>query len=104
MTEDELALFDLLKNDNLSKADRERVKQASRSLLNSLRKVIAPLKRWTEKAQTQAEVEVFILDRLYQELPAPPCTEEETQEVAKRVYRHIRQQSASGLFSVSVAP
>ena len=33
LTEDELALFDLLKKDSLSKADRERVKQASRDLL-----------------------------------------------------------------------
>jgi hypothetical protein len=33
LREDELALFDLLKKDNLSKAERERVKLASRSLL-----------------------------------------------------------------------
>jgi type I restriction enzyme R subunit len=37
LSEDELALFDLLKKDNLGKADRERVKLASRSLLDSVR-------------------------------------------------------------------
>jgi hypothetical protein len=31
--------------------------------------VIAPLDRCTEKEQTQAEVQTFILDRIYQELP-----------------------------------
>jgi len=66
LSEDELALFDLLKKDNLSKADRERVKLASQSLLDSVRRLIAPLERWTEKEQTQAEVETFILDYVYQ--------------------------------------
>lgn len=35
LSEEELALFDLLLKDNISKADRERVKQDSRSLLAS---------------------------------------------------------------------
>ena len=43
LTEDELALFDLLRKENLSKVDRERVKLASQSLLDSVRKLIAPL-------------------------------------------------------------
>lgn len=95
LTEDELALFDLLKKDSLSKADRERVKIASRSLLEAIRKLIAPLERWTEKEQTQAEVEVSILDHVFEELPTPPFTEDEKQMVAKRVYQHIWQQSAA---------
>jgi len=103
LSEDELALFDLLKKDNLSKADRERVKLASRSLLESIRKLIAPLERWTEKEQTQAEVEVSILDHVFDELPTPPFTEDEKQVVAKRVYQHIWQQSAGGSFGAAFA-
>lgn len=37
MSDDELAMFDLLHRDNITKVDRERLKQASRSLLASLR-------------------------------------------------------------------
>ena len=96
LSEDELALFDLLKKDNMAKAGRERVKQASQSLLDSIRKLIAPLERWTEKEQTQAEVEVFILDHLFETLPTPPFTSEEKQAVAKRVFQHVWQQSACG--------
>ena len=33
--------------ENISKADRERLKQASRSLLASLRKVLASMRDWT---------------------------------------------------------
>ena len=95
MSEDELALFDLLKKPELSKGDRERVKQASRGLLASIRELIAPLERWTEKEQTQAEVEVFILDRRFAVLPTPPFTPDDKQVVAKRVYQHIWQQSAN---------
>jgi type I restriction enzyme R subunit len=61
LSEEELALFDLLKKDNLAKTELERVKLASKSLLASLRGLIAPLERWTEKDQTQAEVETFTM-------------------------------------------
>jgi type I restriction enzyme R subunit len=93
LSEEELALFDLLKKDSLSKTETERVKQASRSLLESVRRLIAPLERWTEKGQTQAEVETFILDYIYQELPSPPFTEDEKQSIAKLAYNHVWQRS-----------
>ena len=98
LTEEQLALFDLLKKESLSGSEREKIKTASRELLAELQRLIAPLEQWTEKEQTQAEVEVFILDHVYQALPEPPYTTKEKKEVADLVYRHIWQQSASGLF------
>jgi len=100
LTEDELALFDLLKKENLSKADRERVKLASRDLLASVRRLVAPLERWTEKEQTQAEVEVFILDKIYESLPTPPFDDDEKQQIALLAYQHIWQQSAGAGYSM----
>jgi len=93
LSEDQLALFDLVRRDDLSKADRERIKQASKELLVGVLAVIAPLDRWTEKEQTQAEVETFILDHVYQTLPEPPYTSDDKAQVAQLVYRHIWQQS-----------
>ena len=98
LTEDELALFDLLYKPPLRKATRERVKLASKSLFESVTKLIAPLERWTEKEQTKALVEAEILDHLFQVLPSPPFTDEEKQAVAKKVYEHVWQQSADGRF------
>ena len=92
LSEEELALFDLLKRPDLTKADRERVKQASRGLLASIQALIAPLERWTDKETTQAEVEVFILDRVFESLPTPPFSDEDKERVAKSVYLHIWQQ------------
>ena len=99
LSEEQLALFDLLSKESLNKAERELIKQASRELLAELQRLIAPLEQWTEKEQTQAEVEVFILDHVYQALPEPPYTVEDKKVLAGLVYRHIWQQSANGMFA-----
>ncbi len=96
LSEDELALFDLLFKDNISKADRERLKQASKSLLTSLRELLEVVQDWTKKVSTQSEVKVFILNKLYRDLPRPPFTDQDTEETAARVYDYVWQRSASG--------
>lgn len=96
LSEEQLALFDLVQRGDLNKTERERIKQASRDLLEGVLAIITPLDRWTEKEQTQAEVEAFILDQVYLSLPEPPYTPDDKAEVAQLVYRHIWQQSSRG--------
>jgi type I restriction enzyme R subunit len=96
LSDDELALFDLLFKDDISKKDRERLKQASQGLLSSLRNLLGPMPGWIQNSSTQAEVRIFILDRLYGSLPRPPFTDEETEAIASRVYDYVWQRSASG--------
>ena len=103
LSEDELALFDLLTRADLTKADRERLKLASQALLGAIRAAIAPLERWTEKEQTKAEVETRIMDSVFVLLPSPPFTEAEKQAAAQRVYQHVWQQSSAGLFAAGAA-
>ena len=98
MSEDELAVFDLLKKENLGKAERERVKQASRDLLDSIKSRLAELDRFWEKEQTKADVEVFILDEVFTSLPTPPFTDEEKKLVAANIYAHVWQQAVSGAY------
>ena len=99
LSEDELALFDLLKKDNLGKAERERVKQSSRDLSAAVKARLAELDRFWEKEQTKAEMQVFILDEIFSSLPTPPFTTEEKAAVAGDVYAHIWQQAVSGAFA-----
>ena len=99
LSEDELALFDLLKKDNLAIAERERVKQASRDLLASITARLSELDRFWEKEQTKADVQVFILDHVYGSLPTPPFTAEEKTALATEVYTHVWQQAVSGGFA-----
>lgn len=96
LSPDELALFDRLAKDNLGKAEREKLKQASRGLLASLLELLRPMEHWTKTEQTQAEVRVFIYDRLFESLPNPPYSPEETQRVADEVYNYVWQRSANG--------
>ena len=97
--EDELALFDLLQKDDLDKVSREKVKQASRNLLASIKARLAELDRFWEKEQTKADVEVFILDQVFAGLPTPPFTPEEKKLVASNVYAHVWQQALRGEFA-----
>jgi type I restriction enzyme R subunit len=99
LEEDELALFDLLQKDGLDKPSRERVKQASRALLAAIRARLAELDRFWEKEQTKADVEVFILDEVYANLPTPPFTAAEKDLVAANVYAHVWQQAVNGTFA-----
>ena len=99
LSDEELAVFDLLKRDDLTKADRERVKQASREMLNSIKARLAELDHFWEKEQTKGEVEAFILDEIFIKLPTPPFTPEEKKLVADNVYAHVWQQAMSGGFA-----
>jgi len=96
LTDGELALFDLLFKETISKTERERLKQASRSLLSSLRDLLRPMPDWTQNTATQAEVRVLILDTLWRSLPRPPFNDADTEELANRVYEYVWQRSAAG--------
>ena len=96
LSDDELALFDLLFKERISKTDRERLKQASKALLASLEDLLRPIPGWTQNTNTQAEVKVFILDSLWRSLPRPPFNDEETESVADRVYDYVLQRSVGG--------
>ena len=102
LTDDEYVLFQMLFQDNISKTDREKLKQASKSLLASLQELLKPMPDWTKNSATQAEVKVFILDNLWRSLPKPPYTDQDTEELAGRVYDYVWQRSASGV-AIAVA-
>ena len=99
LTEEELALFDLLNKETLGKTERERVKQASRDLLATIKARLAEIDRFWESEKTKAEVKVLILDEVHTKLPSPPFTAEDMETVANEVYAHVWQQAVSGEFA-----
>lgn len=96
LNEDQLALFDLMLKADITKTERERVKQASQSLLESLKSLLGTMPAWLETTGTQAEVKVLILDTLYNELPRPPFTEEETDQLAAELFDYVYARSRGG--------
>ena len=99
LSEEELALFDLLHKANLSKANREKVKNASIGLLANLQNLIAGIDHFTEKTQTQAEVKTSIRDFLHLELPDSAFSMQDKEDRVGKVYGFVWQQSVSGLFA-----
>jgi type I restriction enzyme R subunit len=102
LSEEELALFDILLADGIGKADREHVKRASRELLAAVRARLAELSRFWEKEQTKAEVETLILDHVYAHFPDPPFGREEKKLIAANVYAHVWQQAVSDNLGVGL--
>jgi type I restriction enzyme R subunit len=96
LSEEELALFDLLQKENISKADRERLKQASKGLLAALKEHLATMPNWTKNATTQADVQMFILDSLYASLPRPLFSDDDAEALAQRLYSFVWQESERG--------
>ena len=99
LSEDELALFDLLKKEKLDKTTREKVKQASKSLLVAVQEQLGKLDRFWEKEQTKADVEVLVRDQVFMNLPTPPFTDDEKSAVAANVYSYIWQRAVRGDFA-----
>ncbi len=101
LSEDELAPFDLMLKEDITKTDREKLKQASKGLLASLTAHLATMPNSTKNTATQADVQIFILDNLYTSLPRPPFTEDDAEALTKRLYGFVWQQSESGHLRVA---
>ena len=101
LSEDELAIFDLLNRGNLGATEREKVKQSSRDLLVSITARLAGVDRFWEKEQTKAELKVFILDEVFISLPTPPFTSDEKNAAASTVYDYVWQQAVSSEYAMA---
>jgi len=87
LTEEELALFDLIKHPNLSEKDKQKVKSAAKDLLVTLKAGKLVLD-WRKKQQTRANVQLTIQQILDKGLPSF-YSPEDYQHKCARVYEHI---------------
>ena len=68
-SDEELSLYDLLFDENLSKEDIKKIKKVAVDLLAKIKGRIAELDHWTDKQETKAEVDTLIGKILWEELP-----------------------------------
>ena len=99
LSEDELALFDLLQKEGLDRTSRERVKQASRDLLASIRARLSELDRFWEKSRPRLTSRPFFLDEVFVRLPTPPFTTDDKKAVAANVYAQGPRRRVRALFA-----
>lgn len=88
LSEEELAIFDLLIKENLNPNEVEKVRKVARELLAKLKQEKLVLD-WREKEITRAGVKTTIVDILYDSLPEPIYTENECQYKGTEVYNFV---------------
>ncbi|MCD8009344.1 MAG: DUF3387 domain-containing protein, partial [Lachnospiraceae bacterium] len=87
-SDEELALYDLLFQDNLSQQDIKRLKAVAVDLFGNIKVKIAGLDHWTDKQETKAAIENLIRDILWEELPES-YDERRIYEYRKRIYEYV---------------
>ena len=93
LSEEELAIFDLLLKEKLNPDEVEKIRSVTRTLLDKLKESkLVP--EWREWESTRAGVKTTILNILYDALPDPAYSEQDCElkgvEVYNFVYEHYR--------------
>ena len=88
LDEETLAIFDLLKKPDLTKAEEGKVKEVAKDTLVTLKTEMLKIDRWRESIQVTAQVKTLIDYRL-QWLPQELYSDEEVDIKSLLVYQHI---------------
>jgi type I restriction enzyme R subunit len=86
LTEEELAIFDLLYKSDLAKKEKDKVKLVSKTLLEKLKREKLVLE-WRKRQQTRADV-LLTIEMTLEELP-DSYTKPVYQEKCNLVYQHV---------------
>lgn len=92
LDEESLAIFDLLKKDDLTSADIKWIKGVAVDLLVALKSEKLRVDQWRDKEATRDSVRVTIRDFLWSDvtgLPVDQYTEADVQARADEVFRHV---------------
>lgn len=92
LTEESLAIFDLLKKEGLASAEIKRIKTVSVDLLNKLKAEKLKIDNWREKEATRDAVRLAIRDFLWSEqtgLPVDAYDDREVEQKTEAVYTHV---------------
>ena len=92
LDEESLAIFDLLRKPDLKPAEIKRIKLVAVQLLEKLKAEKLRVDHWRDKEATRDAVRVTIRDYLWDErtgLPVEAFAEEDVEEKAMEVFRHI---------------
>ena len=92
LDEESLAIFDLLKKQNLNASDIKRIKTVAVSLLQELKVEKLRIDHWCDKEATCDAVRVTIRDFLWSDktgLPVESYTEYDVKTISNEVFMHV---------------
>lgn len=87
--EEQLAVFDLLQKDSLTRGERESIKKIAVELLAKLQDIQSQIDHWREKASAQAQVRAEIIKHLFANMPGDRYSDEEISQKADALFSHI---------------
>jgi type I restriction enzyme R subunit len=87
LSEDELAIFDLLVKENLNPDEVASIKSATHELLTNLKPLLVP--HWRDFETNRAGVKIAISDFLFSKLPEPTYTEKDCEMKGFEVYNFV---------------
>jgi len=90
LTEDELAIFDLLQKDNLNPDDTAKVRLVSKELLEKLKGKLVP--GWRDFEPLRAGIRTTIDNYLYPNLPEEVYSEKDCAKVSLEIYNFVYEQ------------
>ncbi len=89
--EDQLAVFDLLQKETLTRNEREKIKEVAKDLLKKLLSGKLQIDHWREKATAQAQVKAEIIRHLFVSLPGSGYANDEISAKAEMIFAHLYQ-------------
>ncbi len=87
LSEDELAIFDLLVKENLSPEETDKVRATAKELLEKLKQKLTP--GWRDFEPLRAGVKIMINDVLYPKLPEPTYSEQDCETKGHDIYNFV---------------
>ena len=99
LDESTLTLFDLLKKEELTPTDIDRIKQVAVDLYAKLQDQLIHIRDWDQKQATRDQVKLTIFDFLYSERTGLPesYSEDEIKTKSNAVFGHFLTQQQHGL-------
>jgi len=100
LSEEQKAIFDILRKQNLSENEKKRIKEIAIELLEELKKEKLKVDQWAFKSVTSAAVFTMVSKTLFNSLPYPSYQTEEVELKTNLVFEHLKHQYYGGGMSV----
>lgn len=100
LTDEQKAIFDILRKPDLSASDKKRVKEIAVELLEELKKDKLQVVQWSEKSVTAAAVYNSVSKTLFETLPYPTYQTDEIDLKTNLVFEHLKHRYYGGGMSI----
>jgi len=100
LTEEQKAIFDILRKSNLTDPERKKVKAIAINLLEDLKKDKLKVEQWADKSVTAAAVFNTVSKTLFELLPYPTYQTDDVDLKTNLVYEHLKHQYFGGGLSI----